>query len=990
MKIDRKKSVGTFLAAALAALAGSQGLRAQDFYENFLWQGAHGATFNNGTARSVAWDQDDWDVQSDTNFGAMAGGGFYTHIEKAYDRSSDGLSDPDSNTVGGDGGPGVGVMYMDGDGKILGARLRNPVLIAPGAPAVVEFRAPIFSSTAHWWEVTIAPSTGILIQPSLTSVPKPGGSGFFPAQDSFNIIARGGEIPCLYEGWGTYMKLKYSLGEAGREPSGQYNADNTALSNFTAIDGAFVPGPLHEMDKLTAWRIEFHPSRIDVFVDKDEDGVMEPAESFPVSIPWSEVYVYLMAVSYSVDHHPQEPCWVGMDRRFGWKDVRISPVKYGRTTAWPKDVGTSRVPRDTGWTRFDVRDNHNVGPAVNGVPQPNPVRNSIEPEGILRVWDIHPPQTRTLTVNIPESLSDVVRAKLVYAVHGVGDWNNTYADGAITAKLNGASLGTLPGRATNRVENVDIYQQRSIDVTVGGPSGLRTGVNTLELTLNPRVEIDRIFFELSHSNANLPALPAAPGAAAVLVGGPRLVTASWTGNGVSDGFIVERSRNGGNFVQVARTGPATLSYADVEVKPGNSYRYRVRAFNRAGPSAPGGLSGDAVTPASGGTPPAAPTGLTGSAPSASQVTLQWQDHASNEDGFIIEVTAGTGHAWSERGRTGVNEITFSQTGLYSGTFKYRVKAYNPNGESTYSNEVSVSVPAQPGPGVPVNAPTNFAGAVVSARQIQLTWQDNATNETGYAVERSFDQVYWYELAAINQANVSAYLDQNLAPSTTHYYKIRAYTHTGTGYEPKSGYSPVVTVVTPPPAASAPINPSNLAAVLAGPTQVNLTWDDNASNEDNFVLERSVNGGPFLTLVSLPANTESHSNGGLPTGVVFSYRVRAVNGAGPSAWSNLAQATTAGTPQPSGGGASSLDALAPQRVLSCGLKDGVNDVLLFAPTDEELTVLDVQGRRRFHAQGVGLSWDGRDAGGRTLPSGVYIARVKSLDGRERTQKILIPK
>ena len=85
-------------------------------------------------------------------------------------------------------------------------------------------------------------------------------------------------------------------------------------------------------------------------------------------------------------------------------------------------------------------------------------------------------------------------------------------------------------------------------------------------------------------------------------------------------------------------------------------------------------------------------------------------------------------------------------------------------------------------------------------------------------------------------------------------------------------------------------PSNLVATAVSATSVNLTWSDNSSNEDNFVVERSSDQTNWST-VTLPANSFSYSDTGLNPGVYY-YRVKATKTAGTSSnYSNTATADT---------------------------------------------------------------------------------------------------
>src|SRR5206468_10553147 len=66
-----------------------------------------------------------------------------------------------------------------------------------------------------------------------------------------------------------------------------------------------------------------------------------------------------------------------------------------------------------------------------------------------------------------------------------------------------------------------------------------------------------------------------------------------------------------------------------------------------------------------------------------------------------------------------------------------------------------------------------ASATTSGR-VDLTWADNATTETAYAVERSSDgNTNWSALTSTLAANTVSYADTAVSPSTTYFYRVKA-------------------------------------------------------------------------------------------------------------------------------------------------------------------------------------------------------------------------
>jgi|GEM_PF-2982538 len=110
-------------------------------------------------------------------------------------------------------------------------------------------------------------------------------------------------------------------------------------------------------------------------------------------------------------------------------------------------------------------------------------------------------------------------------------------------------------------------------------------------------------------------------------------------------------------------------------------------------------------------------------------------------------------------------------------------------------------------------------------------------------------------------------------------------HLGRG---KSRFQVTVTAFQPrPDEGPLPSAPERLRYEIRSPDRRRLTWLDKSNNEDGFELQRSASGiaGPFSTRAMLRANRTAYVDVARDD-QVFSYRVRAFNVHGVSAWSNL--------------------------------------------------------------------------------------------------------
>jgi hypothetical protein len=97
----------------------------------------------------------------------------------------------------------------------------------------------------------------------------------------------------------------------------------------------------------------------------------------------------------------------------------------------------------------------------------------------------------------------------------------------------------------------------------------------------------------------------------------------------------------------------------------------------------------------------------------------------------------------------------------------------------------------------------------------------------------------------------------------------------------------------------PRAPLSLLAAADSQSSINLSWTDTSDDEEGFQVQRRTDDplAEPVIVAELPAGTTTWSDTGLPADTAFVYRVRAVNAAGASLWSNGASATTLAFPPP---------------------------------------------------------------------------------------------
>jgi predicted phage tail protein len=356
------------------------------------------------------------------------------------------------------------------------------------------------------------------------------------------------------------------------------------------------------------------------------------------------------------------------------------------------------------------------------------------------------------------------------------------------------------------------------------------------------------------------------------------VNLSWADNSNNEeGFKIERKTGvTGDWNFLAAVGSGITLYNNINLVPSTEYLYRVYAYNSVGNSVYSNI--DSATTYD--LPPAAPSNFHFTSISSTWFNLAWTDNSDNEDGFIIERKMDISGIWNVIDSLAASTETYQDTGLVPGTpYSYRLRAYNNGGSTLCSNTISAWTTQ-----IPPEAPTNLSATATSWSVIDLAWTDNSSNEAGFAIERkTLPGGVWVIIDSVG-SDISIFQNTGLLPVTEYLFRVRAYNTAGNS--PYSNESGDTTFQQPPTA------PSNLLAMTASWSQIDLTWNDNSGNEDGFLLQRKINSsGTWNTIDSVAVGTEAYQDNGLAPLTNYYYRLCAWNGGGNSGWSNQSNTTT---------------------------------------------------------------------------------------------------
>lgn len=561
----------------------------------------------------------------------------------------------------------------------------------------------------------------------------------------------------------------------------------------------------------------------------------------------------------------------------------------------------------------------------------------------------------------------------------------------------------------NTVPNTDGYQSGNIIVTNNRIFNISSAGSTMT-------------FDFEVVGAGQP--PVAPSNLTASAASDSQINLAWSDNSSDETtFRIRRSSDGVTFSEIGSTGANVASYADTGLPANTTFAYQILASNASGASDPSDSVSATTDPPP--PPPAAPTNLVATATSDTTIDLSWGDSSNNEDGFYVDRSLDS-VVWQDAVATlAANTSSYTDSQLDASTQHfYRVRAFNAQGTGTsnmasattdspppyeiavsdadwfvsgnvagnhtathaafssdgqrqtitevesggrksrrYSfldhrwrfanvrggisvtlfvtgsapaneegddfeiefstnggtswtpfsppliiangspqgteglasfpggtqgnielrivdtnraqgnrqfdsvsiDQLSIRTDIDPNDFPPV-APTSVTATVRSASEIDLTWDDNSSNELGFAVYRSTDSVNWNEVGNA-VADSTSFSDATASPATAYKFLVGAYS---SSFEALSEVSNEVT--TPDGLSLATLS----GGKRKGKIYVDLSWSGGASL-DEVEIWRSINGGPLENIATTLNDSAERDQTSLKGSLTLTYEVRSVNG-----------------------------------------------------------------------------------------------------------------
>ncbi len=162
------------------------------------------------------------------------------------------------------------------------------------------------------------------------------------------------------------------------------------------------------------------------------------------------------------------------------------------------------------------------------------------------------------------------------------------------------------------------------------------------------------------------------------------------------------------------------------------------------------------------------------------------------------------------------------------------------------------------------APTNFKIDNGSETNRRLSWKDNSTTELGFRITRKLGISGNFAVIAEVPPSTTSFVDTTtIITDTTYYYRVCAFFKNSIS----SNYDSLFF--------SLPFTaPSGIAITNLSPTSIQLSWNNNSSIGQGFIIEKHERGGNYYVLAKTTSNSTTLVDNLLDSNKDYFYRIKA--------------------------------------------------------------------------------------------------------------------
>jgi len=341
---------------------------------------------------------------------------------------------------------------------------------------------------------------------------------------------------------------------------------------------------------------------------------------------------------------------------------------------------------------------------------------------------------------------------------------------------------------------------------------------------------------------------------------PTEVMLTWEGSDLAAGFLIEKSVGDGEFDIVGYVPAGTKNFLVKNLIPGETVSFRARAVGSSVDTS--ASNEESLTPVLGSD--GAVLLMFKNSDSEGAVTISYHmrvENSTNEDIPLEELTL---RYWMDYDNEEdlVTEFYYSTTSASNGAnisssiTATPIPIANPLSGANYMIDFTFA----PGRNLPAGTASN-PGTLTMQGRLRKSYSGANT----LTPSNDFSYLHSRDFTTHNRMNILRNGELIF------------------GIEPGGGVG----------GANRPVGPSTLRASAMTESSIELTWEDRASNETLFIVERDFleEDGGFKILTTINPDSTDFQDSGLLDNAAYRYRIRAVNSDGVSSTTNIASATT---------------------------------------------------------------------------------------------------
>ena len=370
---------------------------------------------------------------------------------------------------------------------------------------------------------------------------------------------------------------------------------------------------------------------------------------------------------------------------------------------------------------------------------------------------------------------------------------------------------------------------------------------------------------------------------------PTLIHLKWTiPNNFDDieEYILRKSFDNVTFTTIATPELGNLDYYDQKSSPGKTQYYTLFTRNSTGSTASQTIAVTALNY----TKPSSPINVISDQGNKSRnhLTIRWTNGAEDQ---ICKTNIRTNY-YIKIKINGIGDyVEYAYISGFQSSIKIdklkpkdivevQIQAVSDQGLFSSPNGYVKDTTAGP-PYSPSNMIAVEYSDALGNTNYGLSWKDNSKDEDYFIIERStLNNASYKELGKIN-FNLTNFNDLNTEEGVIYYYRVKA----GSNTEGDSQYSQVIGPFLIQ-YSKIPNSPFGLKA-KEREGKVDLTWRDDSIREENYILEKSLDGGnTFILVATLSKNITKYTDENVSSGKSYIYRVKASNTLGSSNYSKI--------------------------------------------------------------------------------------------------------